>query len=543
MTIWLGDIGETGRLMHASMSQKLASYGQWTYRGAWALEIIASIIGLATGLVLGFQAFEASQSATAMDLILASAPFFIVSIAELTKIPIATLLYSVSWLWKPVILVFLLLLAGITFETVLLGLERAGTLRELQYEELADGIDSLTRENAKLDAADEFAKQADQAAKARADLEEISALADKARKEIQSRIADVDTELLATTALTPEASRAREQVREKEQRRVDLVAERDGRVQQAVEEFERQRDSYVERIRDARETGDTASAKRWEDEIGKLANPRAKIEAKYESQIAAVDQEIAGTRSDFDRLRLESPKMTADQRQVLQSRRSDLEKTLDAITADWERRLDQARETLSAAQTAEASKASTLAANQARRDEIAKQLSELEKKRIPLARTDQIRRIAARWYGEKPEEVSEPQAGRVSAIWFGSLAVIAGLAGPITAMVALGLQRIAAQAESRTESPLSRLVRRLLLRWRWRRVRTIKVPFEVSVDREVEKRVEVPVEKVVKEILYVPILTDDPDALRKALNEDLPPEVVDLVKVAAKGGRNSAGQA
>lgn len=543
MTIWLGDIGETGRLMHASMSQKLASYGQWTYRGAWALEIIASIIGLATGLVLGFQAFEASQSATAMDLILASAPFFIVSIAELTKIPIATLLYSVSWLGKPVILVFLLLLAGITFETVLLGLERAGTLRELQYEELADGIDSLTRENAKLDAADEFAKQADQAAKARADLEEISALADKARKEIQSRIADVDTELLATTALTPEASRAREQVREKEQRRVDLVAERDGRVQQAVEEFERQRDSYVERIRDARETGDTASAKRWEDEIGKLANPRAKIEAKYESQIAAVDQEIAGTRSDFDRLRLESPKMTADQRQVLQSRRSDLEKTLDAITADWERRLDQARETLSAAQTAEASKASTLAANQARRDEIAKQLSELEKKRIPLARTDQIRRIAARWYGEKPEEVSEPQAGRVSAIWFGSLAVIAGLAGPITAMVALGLQRIAAQAESRTESPLSRLVRRLLLRWRWRRVRTIKVPFEVSVDREVEKRVEVPVEKVVKEILYVPILTDDPDALRKALNEDLPPEVVDLVKVAAKGGRNSAGQA
>lgn len=529
--------------MHASMSQKLASYGQWTYRGAWALEIIASIIGLATGLVLGFQAFEASQSATAMDLILASAPFFIVSIAELTKIPIATLLYSASWLWKPVILVFLLLLAGITFETVLLGLERAGTLRELQYEELADGIDSLNTENAKLITADESASQTDQAAKARADLEEVSTLADKARKEIQSRIADVDTELQAATALTPQASRAREQLREKEQRRTDLIAERDGRVQQAVEEFERQRDSFVERIRDAQETGDAASAKRWEDEIGKLANPRAKIEAKYEPQIAAMDQEITGIRSDFDRLRLESPKMTDDQRQVLQNRRNDLEKSLDATSADWERRLDQARETLSAAQTAEASKAKTLAANQTRRDEIAKQLSALEKKRIPLARTDQIRRIAARWYGVKPEEVSEPQAGKVAAIWFGSLAVIAGLAGPITAMVALGLQRIAAQAESRAENRLSRLVRRLLLRWRWRRVRTVKVPVEVPVDREVEKRVEVPVEKVVKEILYVPVLTDDPDALRRALNEDLPPEVVDLVKVAAKGGRKSAGPA
>ncbi|TIS02909.1 MAG: hypothetical protein E5X13_08225 [Mesorhizobium sp.] len=58
-----------------------------------------------------------------------------------------------------------------------------------------------------------------------------------------------------------------------------------------------------------------------------------------------------------------------------------------------------------------------------------------------------------------------------------------------------------------------------------------------------EKRVEVPVEKVVKEILYVPVLTDDPDALRKALNEDLPADVVDLVKIAAKGGRKRAGPA
>ncbi|TIM36836.1 MAG: hypothetical protein E5Y69_16970 [Mesorhizobium sp.] len=60
---------------------------------------------------------------------------------------------------------------------------------------------------------------------------------------------------------------------------------------------------------------------------------------------------------------------------------------------------------------------------------------------------------------------------------------------------------------------------------------------QVPVDREVERRVEVPVEveKVVKEILYVPILTDDPEALRRALDRELAPEVVDLVKVSAKG--------
>ena len=122
--------------------------------------------------------------------------------------------------------------------------------------------------------------------------------------------------------------------------------------------------------------------------------------------------------------------------------------------------------------------------------------------------------------------------GKVAAIWFGSLALIAALAGPITAMVALGLQRIAAQAETHSENRLT--LRRMLIRWRWRRVRTIKVPVEVLVEREVEKRVEVevPVEKVIKEILYVPVLTDDPEALRRALGRELPPEVADLVKIS-----------
>jgi len=59
--------------------------------------------------------------------------------------------------------------------------------------------------------------------------------------------------------------------------------------------------------------------------------------------------------------------------------------------------------------------------------------------------------------------------------------------------------------------------------------------------REVEKRVEVPVEieKVVKEILYVPLFTDDPEVLRTALNQELPPDVADLVKLSMKGQGNA----
>ena len=117
----------------------------------------------------------------------------------------------------------------------------------------------------------------------------------------------------------------------------------------------------------------------------------------------------------------------------------------------------------------------------------------------------------------------------VGLIYFSSLAGLAALAGPITAIVALGLQATADRRMERREGRLARYLRKWLLRWRYRRVRTIEKPVEVFVDREVEKiveiprdvirevekRVEVPREVITKEIVYIPLLTDDPDLVRK----------------------------
>ncbi|MFC3321312.1 hypothetical protein [Mesorhizobium cantuariense] len=521
--------------MYTAMSQKLASYGQWTYRGAWALEIVAAIIGLATGIALSYRGFVANEAADSMDLVLASAPFFMIAIAELTKIPIATLLFGASWIWKPVILAFLLVLAGITFETVLLGLERASTMREVQYANFANQTKALQQELGNLKAAAESLRNTDDEAKARSDLEQLSGLADTERDKLRARITEVDEELQAATTLSPAAARAKELLEEKQAALSALVERRDREIKDAVEQFERQRDSYVDRIKSARETGDLASVQRNEEGLNKLTNPRLKKEAEFAPKLAEMELAVAAARAEYEKLRQASPPMTLQDKQRLEARRNDLEKLYDGTAADWDRKLDEARTALAAAQEAANRKSETLAKNQQRQEAIATELSRLETERLPVARNDQIRRLAARWYGLKPEDVTDAQAGTVSTIWFASLAFIAALAGPITAMVALALQRIGAQPEVRRDSKLSRLLRRMLLRWRWRRVR--KVPMQVPVDREVERRVEVPVEveKVVKEILYVPILTDDPEALRRALDRELPPEVIDLVKISAKG--------
>ncbi|TJW63640.1 MAG: hypothetical protein E5X43_37230, partial [Mesorhizobium sp.] len=111
-----------------------------------------------------------------------------IAIAELTKIPIATLLFGASWFWKPVILAFLLVLAGITFETVLLGLERASTMREMQYANFANRTKALQQESENLKAAAESLRNTDDEAKARSDLAQLSGLADTERDKLRARI-------------------------------------------------------------------------------------------------------------------------------------------------------------------------------------------------------------------------------------------------------------------------------------------------------------------------------------------------------------------
>jgi hypothetical protein len=224
----------------------------------------------------------------------------------------------------------------------------------------------------------------------------------------------------------------------------------------------------------------------------------------------------------------------------LETRRSELVHSLARSDEKWNRQQDDARSALSAAQAAKASEAETIAANRARQDQIAKELAAIEAVRIPMARTDQVRRLASRFYGKEPEDVSVEQTNFVAVIWFSSLAGLAALAGPLTAMVALGLQRIPESTSRKRESKLARFMRKWLVRWRFRRVRRIKVPVEKPVEKEVEKIVERPVEKIVKEILYVPVLTDDPEAVRRELTETMPKEVADLVSISAKKSANGS---
>jgi hypothetical protein len=532
----------SGKLpVHESLKDKLAIYGQRTYIGAWALEIVAAFLGLTTGIALGYQAFSVATpgSISSMDLMLASAPFFMVAIAELTKIPIATLLYVVSWLWKPVVFLFLVALAGITFETVFMGLERAVTLRQFRYEEIVRNIDKLKAESDEIESRLSDKTLNDRLTRAQESLNYNTKQAAQEHDSLSNQLSDVEKDLDRQQMLTPESAQLRDKISENRSDRDRLISERDIEIKNQEAEFESQRESFVHRIDEAVKNGDIVRKKQYEDQLDKLPNPRPRLEAQFATRIDPIQSEIDSLQAEFDQKQKNAPTMSPTERQRLESKREELKNRQDESDRSWEKRKEVASAQVEQVLNVQANQDTFLAEAQKRKDDLSSQMSDLEKQRIENARTDQVRRIAARVYGTKPESVTTEQAGFISVVWFGSLALLAALAGPLTAMVALALQSMAStEMKSTRAGKLSRLVRRLLLRWRWKRVRTIKVPVEVPVEKEVEKRVEVPVERVIKEILYVPVLTDDPDAIRRALNETLDKDIANLVTLSFAGPKH-----
>jgi hypothetical protein len=525
--------------MNAQFRAKLAIYGQWTYRAAWGLEITAAVIGLATGLFLGYQAFSSSEQVTTSELTIASAPFFIVALAELTKIPVATLMFSAKWRWKPILAVFLLLLAGITFETVFMGLERALTLRQLKVEELLQKKRALTQENDSLDASTQRLLDGSIIKAAQDEVEKIFALAGEEQGALQKQIDAINNQLESDGSLSPEAKLARDRLHEAEQRRDALLKERDKEIADAMAEFEGQRDSYVRRI--AQET-DPKVKQQWQDELRRLANPRNTLTPKWEVRLTPIEGEIDMLRAAFEQERSKGTATSDAQRQV-ESRRDALRKQLDDARTKWNKNLDVANQALADAQDQAKNAVATVAQYRVRQREVSEELTKINSELIPIARTDQFRRIASRVCGGNPEDVSAECTAKVALVWNASLGLLAALAGPITAMVALGLQRAAFEDDRSAEGKLKRLIRRILLRWRWKRVRTVKVPVQVPIEVPVDRMVEKPVEKVVTEVLYVPLLTDNPEALVRALsNSDrIPKDVVDWVKINMTGGLGASG--
>ena len=108
--------------------KKEEQFGKRLYITAWAVEILAALLGLCIAFFMAYDAYYTSEDkdfSTTINAILGALPFILIAIIEPTKIPLAGGLYRVKQKgWRLLILFALLALTAVTFETIFTGLER-----------------------------------------------------------------------------------------------------------------------------------------------------------------------------------------------------------------------------------------------------------------------------------------------------------------------------------------------------------------------------------------------------------------------------------
>ena len=113
-------------------NQKLFNIGVKLVKFAWVVEILAVSIGFLISIIVSFSVYaelnKADRALTFGDyssILVAALPFVLVAVVEAAKIPVATaLMYAKHFSWRVLFFVGLVLLATITFETMLNGFER-----------------------------------------------------------------------------------------------------------------------------------------------------------------------------------------------------------------------------------------------------------------------------------------------------------------------------------------------------------------------------------------------------------------------------------
>ena len=523
------------------MIEKLEGYGQFTYRGAWALEIIAASMGLLTALILGMQAYQDSESAVPLDAVLMAIPFVMVAFAELTKIPIATLLFVAPLIYKPFALVALVLLAGITFETVVGGLETALSQRQESFRKIENNIDELEARIASLRSEETIEASSSTIETIQNQIDDLEAARNREIKRFESQISDIRQSSIPIDTQT-QINIYDAEIDRVDQTLANLRATIEADEARDQSKFQDQQLSFTNQIKVYIDAGDRNSAKKIQDKLDRLPNPANKAPWKdrrkdYEETVAKLEKEkyelLDSKETIFANLSVD-PEVTQEIERLQTAREKTLSNISDQIQNLYSEKAEFAQ--------SQFDKLDQQSQKLREAEMLEQQVIQLNAERASLARKNQIRRFAATIFGVSPVDVTDKQEQTATKVYIGSLAGLAALAGPVTAIVALALQAIAARekrrlADSKKKSLKSKFwtsLRRFFVRAKHKRRKTIIKEVEVEVEKPIEKLVEVPVKE--KEFLYIPILTDDPEKMMEDLQKKLPKEAFERIKVGLADG-------
>lgn len=553
------------------------------YWFAWFIEICAVITGLAIAVLVGMSTFEQNKAidesggATSFaNVLIASLPFFMVSIVELAKIPAAQAMYATTHrIWKATFALVLIFLAFITFETALNGFERNFNNLNYQVNRLMTKKDELIEQKefflgqnerekslSREGVLENFEKQMipirdrrDQALKAlsersreitaSANSEQIKAIRTKLedlRSQREQLIARRDKEISAVQGnIAKRQDQARNDALEKKKDLETQIQRMEARLRNTEDRFEKElsdsniftRGGVRERfdpeiatlkgdISDLRrrllsfDVGDAASGV-----VASNSDRAAEIERQYAPRIASFGQKIDQVSSELANVAGVSQKDLDRDRDAVNEERKSIMRQFDADMAVLD---SKKREDLKNVNNRE----QNIQKNDEAIAKIEGQLSEVKAEINVKARDNQIYRLA-KMFDNNAKTVADVDSNLVNLvgkIWFGSLAMVIAITGIVLALASEVVkdERNTSHSFPAQRRAFGRGIRSLALAIIRLQRRKPRVVTEI---REVVK--EVPVDRVVfqdkvqqvikKEVVHVPIYTNDPSLLRK---QDVP---------------------
>lgn len=372
---------------------------------AWAIESVAVVIGLS----IAFSRVADANQTGSVDVsfwagIQLIGGFIIVSMGELTKIPLSLLLVSARPLLKPIVFLLVAFISAITFETIFLSLERGynyqksdiqayregvkilenqldtdalrteiSSIKNQRKEEIENLETLLTDYQQEIQSIDENSstkgdlvkpagyENAVQAAeeldlelkKVRAEFDEEIKIINDDESDSRSRLTNnfqpLSAELDGSGEVPPEVKLLDEQIRqitlEKDKVKSDLADEL-ARVQ---DEYEKQKSTFLDSIDRANATGNTAEAIRYEGEIKKLAPATEKDRARESAaaEISKIDERLTPLAAKRDGLILQlaaaATETFGQDKMVSDTKAEALADKIDQLESDAEAKRSAAR--------------------------------------------------------------------------------------------------------------------------------------------------------------------------------------------------------
>ena len=493
---------------------KTAPMGKKLIYFAWAIEILVASVGFTIAMLFffskgqsGISAEELSQSLK-LDSYIVGLAFLVVTIMELTKIPLATAFYYAGkTFWKILFVIALFAVNYSTFETIIQGFE-------LGYYNRLELVDV------------EMDKQ----------------------KNIEKKIEDIksnkSTISFEIEQLTLEINDLEEQKKTIENQRIDTITNIDEQYSSSNDDVINEAKSQIvskENRRD--ELNDEKNILTQEYNNCKLVG-RKKCQGTIQDRIDNADRGIGILNSDIRDLE----KKIANRISKIDGNTNTLkererEKANNQI-ATINNILDQKRKKLQEFSSEDSENNFTLD-----KSELEEELTEQKAVVLKKAQKNQIYRIALKiknvinkWKGREKSnmnDVTRADTDLAFALWFGGLALVISIIGTLVALAGLHLQdeRMHEIRNKPIKARLGRFFRRIAwipvyinkLIWagikRLTKPKIVKEKVEVEVEKIVEKpvireklvyeTVEVPKETIRREVVHHPLWTDDPELLSK----------------------------